>query len=300
WGYDAYGYNQAAECERVRSEAPETAADNWRSYQAWHPPRHLTRVSPAEAEEARLRDLGRDAHRLQREARLAELRQRATDPDADPRATWEQFQSFHASFQEADVEGDLQELRSAIKARRDYDVAGPAHGACDELVTAESRAADMAALVEQADGFLRDYAGSPHERDVRVRREAYLGRLDERVIEVARAYSAKNPLNFQTRREHYQRYLDKYPTGAAAVEATTALQAMERQWDKHDFRAVRAHFLSKPGDIAELVARCRTSLAVHPHGAFTSAATELLRWSERVTAPGEYTVTVRDGHFERK
>jgi hypothetical protein len=124
--------------------------------------------------------------------------------------------------------------------------------------------------------------------------------LDERVIEIARAYSAKNPFNFQTRHEHYQRYLDKYPNGTHSSEALAAIQAIQSEWDKHDFRAVRDHFLGKPGDIPELVARCRTYLAVHPSGRFTSAATDLLRWSERVTAPGEYRVTLREGQFERK
>src|SRR5262249_7888692 len=152
-------------------------------------------------------------------------------------------------------------------------------------------------LVDQADRFLRDYAGTPPESDVRHRREAYLGRMDESVIESARAYSAKNPLNFQTRREHYQRYLDKHPTGAAAPEATAALDNIDREWDKHDFRAVRDHLLNKPGEMQELVARCRTYLSVHPQGRFTSAATEVLRWSERVTAPGEYRVVLKSGQF---
>src|SRR5262249_5957654 len=170
----------------------------------------------------------------------------------------------------------------------------------DALLAAERRTTDLGALVDRADRFLRDFAGSPHESDVRLRRDGYLGRMDERIIELARVYSAKNPLNFQTRREHYQRYLDKYPTGSAATEATAALLAIESQWDKHDFRTVRDHFLAKPGEISELVARCRTYLAVHPEGRFTTAATELLRWSERVTAPGEYKVALRDGQFERK
>jgi hypothetical protein len=300
WGYDAFGYSQATRFEKTHADAPDSAAENWRCYQTWHPTRHLTRVSSAEAEETRLHELGRDSRRLQREARLAELRQRAGDADADPRDTWDQFQAFRATFPDVDVEGDLEELRNAIKARRDEEVTRRAQRAYDDLLAGESRANDLTALVERADGFLRDYTGSPHESDVRVRREAYLGRMDERVIEVARAYSAKNPLNFQTRREHYQRSLDKHPTGAAAAEATAALRAIETEWDKHDFRAVRDHYLAKPGEISGLVARCRAYLAVHPHGQFTSAATELLRWSERVTAPGEYKVTLRDGQFERK
>ncbi len=63
---------------------------------------------------------------------------------------------------------------------------------------------------------------------------------------------------------------------------------------------MRDHFVAKPGETAELVARCRTYLAVHPHGQFKDAAEDLLRWSERVTAPNAYRVKLRGGHFEKK
>jgi hypothetical protein len=300
WSYDALGYYQAARFQSTHAEAPGAAAERWRSYQAWHPTRYLTRVSAAEAEEARLQELNHDARRLERETRLDELRRQANDADADPRALWQRFQQFHTDFPEVDVAGDLEQLRNAIKTRRDEDLARRAQSVYDELLSAESRSKEILALIEQADRFLHDFAGTPHESQVRRRREALLARMEEGVIEVARAYSAKNPLNFQTRREHYQRYLDRYPTGAAAQEAAAALKTIDSEWDKHDFRAVRDHFLSKPGEIQELVARCRTYLAVHPQGRFTAAAGELLRWTERVTAPGEYRVKLRDGQFEKK
>ena len=58
----------------------------------------------------------------------------------------------------------------------------------------------------------------------------------------ARNYSARQPLNFQTRREAYQRYLDRHPGGASAAEARTAVVTIDADWDRHDFRAVRDHF----------------------------------------------------------
>jgi hypothetical protein len=300
WTYDALGYYQTARFQWAHADAPGAVAERWRSYQTWHPTRHLTHVTAAEAEDTRLQELNHDARRLECETRLAELRQQANNADADPRELWQRFQQFHADFPEIDVAGDVEQVRNAIKARRDEELARRAQSGYDELLSAESRSKEILALVEQADRFLHDYAGTPHESDVRRRRDALLARMDEGVIEVARAYSAKNPLNFQTRREHYQRYLDRYPTGAAAQEATAALKAIDVEWDKHDFRALRDHFLTKPGEIQELVARCRTYLAVHPQGRFTTAATELLRWSERVTAPSEYRVRLRDGQFEKK
>jgi hypothetical protein len=231
---------------------------------------------------------------------LAELRRQSADADADPEVVWRRFQDFHADYPEVSLDGDMQTLRSALKARHDDEMARRADRAFDELLAGEQQTAELLALVEQADRFLSRYAGTPHEAEVRRKRDAYLARLDERVIEVARVYSAKNPLNFQTRREHYQRYLDRYPSGAAAAEARTALKTIESEWDKHDFRAVRDHFLAKPADVPEFVARCRTYLAVHPQGRFASSAAELLRWSERITAPGEYRVVLKNGHFEKK
>jgi hypothetical protein len=300
WGYDALGYYQAAKFQQSHAAAPQAAFERWQSYQTWHPTRHLTRVSSAEGEETRLGELRRDARQQECEARLAELRRAASDADTDAQELWRQFQVFHSDYPEVNVAGDLEQLRTTIKARRDDELARQAQSAYDELLSAESRMTDLTLLIEQADQFLHRYAGTPLESEVRRRRDALLGRMDERVIEVARAYSAKNQLNFQTRREHYHRYLDKYPRGAAAKEAAAALVAIDREWDKHDFRTVRDHFLTKPGDIPELVARCRTYLAVHSNGQFTAAATELLRWSERVTAPGEYKVVLRNGQFERK
>jgi hypothetical protein len=49
-----------------------------------------------------------------------------------------------------------------------------------------------------------------------------------------------------------------------------------------------------------LVARCRTYLAAHPKGRFVASATELLRWSEQVTAPHPYRVVAQMGDFEHR
>src|SRR5205807_4366627 len=77
----------------------------------------------------------------------------------------------------------------ALAARR----AGQAY---DDLISAEQRTGDLAALVVQADRFLHEHAGSAWEQDVRRRRASYLLRLDERDIEPAREYTARKPLDF--------------------------------------------------------------------------------------------------------
>jgi hypothetical protein len=289
WAYDALGYQRVTRFEAEHSGDPVAALHQWQSYQFWHPTRHWLRSSSTRAEEKHLLDL-----------QLAELRQRASDPDAEPETAWQHFQELRANYPEVTGAGDLEPLRNTLKSRRDEQVRRRAQLAYDQLLRAEQESVDLSVLVAQADQFLRDYAESEHETDVRRRRSAYLHRLDERDMEFARNYSARQPFNFQTRREHYQRYLDRHPSGAFVNEAESALRAIETDWDKRDFRAVRDHFLEHPGDIPEVVARCRSYLAVHPRGQFAPAATELLRWTERVTAPGEYRVVLKNGQFDRK
>src|SRR5262249_14920416 len=95
-----------------------------------------------------------------------------------------------------------------------------------------------------------------------------------------------------------QNYLTSHPSGAFVPEAEAALKAIAADCDRHDFRAVRDQFETNPGDVAPLVARCRTYLAVHPDGRFKTAAADLLRWTERITAPGEYSVVLVNGQFD--
>jgi hypothetical protein len=298
--YDVQGRQAAARFEADNANDPAAALARWQAYQEWHPTRALFQPGATRDEEGRLRELGGQARKQECDVRLGELRRGAADPDADPEGVWARFQAFRADYPEMDVGGDLQALRTAVKARRDVQVARKAQQAYDELVSREQTSGDLPVLLALGDRFLREHAGAPQEADVRRRRDAYLLRLDERDIEAARNYSAREPLNFQTRRERYQHYLDRHPDSAFHKEAEYALKAIEADWDRHDFRAVRDQFLRWPGDIGELVARCRSYLAVHPDGQFTAAANDLLRWSERVTAPAEYRVVLRRGSFERK
>lgn len=300
WSYDALGYQTAADWEAHRADDPAAQLENWQQYQTWHPTRHLLGALPARQEELHLRELAARQRDRERDESLAELRRRAADPDADPETVWRQFQELRGRYPDDPVSADLDKLRAALQARRDEQFRRRAQRAHDELVRAGQRCTDVAGLVVLADRFLRDFAGSPAETDVRRRREVYLRQLDEKDIQAARDYSARQPLHFQTRRELYQRYLDRHPHGGAfTAEAQAALKTTSADWDRHDFRAVRDHYLAKPGHVTELVAYCRRYLAVHPRGRFTASAAELLRWSERVTQPGEYRVVLRGGEFER-
>jgi hypothetical protein len=233
----------------------------------------------------------------QRDERLEDLRRRAADPDADPEAVWERFQAFHADYPELDVGEDWQQFRASLKARRDEERERRAQGAFADLERLE-RQGDLPLLVERADRFLRDFAGTSHESDVCRRRADYALRLDERDLDEARAYSAAQPLNFQTRRERYQRYLERHPEGAFAKEAREALANIDADWDRHDFRQVRDHFQGSPGDAKELAKLCRQYLAVHAQGRFRDSAQDVLRWTERVTQAGEYRVVLKSGSFD--
>jgi hypothetical protein len=299
-GYDIFGRRGAERFAADHADDPAAVLARWQTYQAQHPTRALFQPGATRAEEGQLRELAAEARRRECDARLADLRRGGADPDADPEAVWQQFLTFRADYPEADIDSDLQQLRDSVKARRDEQLAHKARQAYDELVSAEQRSFDLPVLLALSDRWLRSYPGQAQESEVRRRRDACLARLDERDLEVARAYSAREPLNFQTRREHYQHYLDRHPDGAFRPEAEAALKAIDADWDRHDFRAVRDQCLAKPGDIAELVARCRTYLAVHPQGQFKDAAGDLLKWSERVTAPNEYKVTLRGGQFEKR
>jgi hypothetical protein len=299
WTYDAAGYQQALQVETEHPEAPATVLANWQQYEAWHPTRHWTTLS-AEHEAQRNDALAQRVHEQERDRRLAQLRVQAADPDADAVAVWRRYGEFRTAFPEVSIESDLAQLRLAIKARRDEQVNQQAQKALDELQRAAEGSNDLTGLIRRADAFLSEYPGTSSESEARRWRDALVFRLDERDIQEARTYSARQPVNFQTRREHYQRYLERHPAGGAFTkEAETALRTIAADWDKHDFRAVRDHFVGRPGDLKGLAAHCRRYLAVHTEGKFRKSASELLRWSERVGAPGEYRVVLRNGQFEK-
>jgi GTPase SAR1 family protein len=299
WSYDAFGESQARRFADANANDPAAVRERWQSYQAWHPTRNWLRPATARRERDGMLQLDAEIRERQREERLAELRRAAADPDADPEAVWQQFQGFRADFPEHDVDPDWDHFRAALKGRRDAAQEKRARLAFEELERRE-RQVNLQDLVEQADRFLRDHAGTTFEAKVRARRAAYLTSLDERDIEEARAYSAAQPLHFHTRREHYQHYLERHPDGRFAQEAKDALKAIDVDWDKHDFRAVRDAYQARPGAVKEVEGLCRSYLAVHPHGRFRDTATELLRWGERVTAVGEYRVVLRSGQFDNK
>lgn len=299
WTYDAWGEQRAHRFAADNANNPIAVRQNWQTHQYWHPTRHWLRPEAAREEQLRLRELDERIHAQQYEERREELRRRAADPDNDAEKIWQELQQFHRDFPEHDVNSDWRSFRDRLKQRRDAERERRADITFVELARSGEKG-DLSARIENADRFLREFGGTAHESEVRRRRTACLLRLDERDIESARAYSAGHPLNFQTRRERYQLYLERHPDGAFAGEANEALKNIDSDWDKHDFRAVRDHFQSHPGDVKELQVLCRSYVAIHTNGRFRDAARDLLRWTERITQPGEYRVVLKNGSFDRK
>jgi hypothetical protein len=299
WGYDAWGQGQARRFAGAHPDEPEAVRTEWQRFQFWHPTRFLFLPTSAHDEGEQMRLLDELVRQRQCSDRLADLRRRAADPDANPEAVWDLFQDFRAAFPERDVHSDMQEFRNLLKARRDAERERRAETAFQELLRQESQL-EPAAQLARAERFLKENPDTKPVADVQRRVEAYLRRLDEQAFEAARAYSTRQPFNFHSRREYYQAYLQRHPQGAFAKEAAEAIRAVDREWDRHDFRTVRDHFQDHPGELKELEVRCRGYLSAHPHGQFHEPAAALLRWAERVRGGGEYRVKVVSGSFDPK
>jgi hypothetical protein len=309
WGYDAHGHYQAWRFAELHADDPAAVRTHWRSYQAWHPTRNLLRPVAARAEEERLEALERDLYERERAERLRDLRRLAADPDADPEAVAARLRRFQADFPEYDADSEWEQFQARVRARRDAHVAERARAAKAErqrkaelaffeLQRAEAQS-DLPALIGQANRWLREHDGTPRQAEVDRRRTTYLQRLDDRDFDAARDYSTRYPVNFFTRRERYQNYLNRHPQGAHAKEARAALARVAADWDRHDFRAVRDHFQGRPGDVLELKKLGRRYLDAHPDGRFTASARELLRWADRVLTTQEYRVVLKSGSFDK-
>src|SRR5205823_4183798 len=99
----------------------QAVRERWLGYQFWHPSRRLFVSTTAEEEAKRQRLLDEQLHELRCQERLAEVRRRASDPDANPETVWALFQQFRTDFPDRDIDSDLQEFRETLKARRDAD-----------------------------------------------------------------------------------------------------------------------------------------------------------------------------------
>ncbi len=311
WGYDAWGEHAARAAAAENADNPAAARQAWSDYQLWHPTRGLTRPAAAlDYEKEQVAELDRVLREQQHAADLAELRRRAVDPDADPEVVWAEFLRFRERFPEYDLDADVARLRARIKSasddkREQRERAERAERERKALLAVRQlelseRKGDLAALVSLAGQLARDNARTSGEAELLRRQAIYLSRLDERDFEAARDYSRRNPGNYFTRRQHYRQYLDRHPSGAHASEARRALVSIAGEWDRHDYRQIREHYIEKPTDFKGLKARCLAYLSAHADGRYRSSVTNMVRWCNKVSEPADYKVTLKSGSFSKK
>jgi hypothetical protein len=310
WTYDTFGEQSMRKFAGANADRPAEVREAWRSYQAWHPTRGLMRPAGLRAEREEVAALDQLLREQQHKERLAELRRSANDPDADPEAVWAEFLRFRNDFLDYDLDSEglylREQLKKASDLRKEAKAAElrakrekEARLALRDLDRAE-QSASLAALVEQATKLAREHAGTSSEAELLKRRTGYLRRIDDRDFETARDYSTRYPQNFYTRKQKYQQYLDRHSSGVHDREVKTALSRIAHEWDRHDFRLAAEYFKEKPADVKELRARCRSYLTAHSDGRYRDKATELIRWCDKVSEPGEYQVTLKSGSFSKK
>jgi len=298
FAYDALGSRAAERFEQDNGDDLAAVVANWQSFRGWHPTWPYLAPAAAQGQRDHLRELEVALRQQTLDDRLAEVKRAANDSDADPEKVYALFKAVEADYPEADLNAGLQDFRDLLKQRRDAERERRADRAFQDLAAAESTE-DLPAMVVRAKTFLADHAGTRRAGEVSTRLDQYLTRLDERDIEGARTYRARQPLNFHTQRENFLRYLEKHPDGAFASEARLALQAIELEWDKHDYKAVRDLFTSKPGAVKDLDALCRTYLAAHAKGKYREPVQDVLRWLERVGTRQGYKVKLKSGSLDK-
>ncbi|HEV3236786.1 MAG TPA: hypothetical protein VGZ25_07335, partial [Gemmataceae bacterium] len=233
WMYDTVAHARTIQFEKDHAEAPAEVLQAWNSYRAWHPTRNVLSAAGSRDEEERLKELTTKARQHELTAKLSEWRGLALKTDNDPQDVWQRLQSIKYDFPDAEIGDEISQLQQQVQARRQSQLDRRADRAFEDLIAAEGNKTDLPALRDRADRFLKDFAGTPHEAEVRKRREAIRSRLEDNELQVARAYSAEHPLNFQTRKDHYHDYLSNHPNGALHGEAEAALSTIDREWDKH-------------------------------------------------------------------
>lgn len=310
WGYDAHGASRLHQAVGAASDDPVAQRSAWHDYQKWYPTRHLFRSAEVAGEGEQLAELERQIREQERLARLADLRRKVDDPDVDPEATWVEFLRFREEFAGTNLDDEGKRLRERIKVASDRrrverekrekeERERKAKLALRELERSET-SLPLPALIDLSSRLAHEHAGTAEEGPILKRRGVYLKRLDERDFEEARDYSTRSPQNFFTRKQKYQQYLDRHPEGAFVVKSREALRQIGKDWDRHDYRAIRDLYTNKPGELVDLRARCRAYLSAHPEGQYRTSIQGLVRWIDKVSEPAEYVVKLKSGSFSKK
>lgn len=309
WVYDKQAYSKVRKLAEDEND-PGLALRELKSYQKFHPTRHLLSISSKKDEGVLEKELQKkltEHNRKEIEARLSDL---AKTPDAaTPEEIRELFAGYRKEHPGAILPSELLKLEIATNERIGQDdlddLLRDEHKlpAPEKLYTFSGKdpwRESMEKLIVKANGYIKKHAGAEVEPVLRARSESYSKRIDEHDFEIAQRYSAKEPRSFQTRIERYQSYLDRHPKGQFSAQVNEAITEIQSAWDKHDFRVVRDHFQEHPEQLKPLVVLAEKYLLLHPKGKYIDSAKELLRWVARVKGEREYRVTLKRGDFDTK
>jgi hypothetical protein len=230
------------------------------------------------------------------------VRAAALAPGDAPEQPLAELQTFLREFPDSPHRTDALALAQALRAQAAARQSALERKIVDDLIRSEGLPnADDRDLIDRAQQFLADHPQSEWRGEVEQRLQGYVRKRDERDIERARDYSRQYPTHFATRIERYQDYLRSHQAGGRFIsEATEAKDQILRTWDVYTYRLAYDHLLAHPDDVAEVARRLREYLRVHPDGRYTRDAQAYLDWWDRVSAPGDYRVTLRRGTFDPK
>jgi hypothetical protein len=300
WTYDAVGQYQADRFAALNADDPQAVRDRLLAFQTWHPTRFWLNPTARRTATERLRDLDAQIRERRWQEQLTDLRRRTADPDADAVEVEHSFRRLQADFPEFSLDDALSAWQSQLRTRAEAERRRRADEAFRDLERLNTQSLDLKDLVARCDAFLKEHGDSARAEEATRLRDAYFKRIDERDYQAAVEYSALYTGNFHTRRQRFQQYLERHPHGAFARPAEEAVKSIEADWDRHDFRTVRDHYLSRPADLKQLDALCLAYQAAHPQGRWRASAQQLLRWSERTATEREYRVTLKSGQFDPK
>jgi hypothetical protein len=222
-------------------------------------------------------------------------------PSEKPEVPLAALLAFLKEFPETTHRSEAEALVQVVQKKRALRQERIDRQALDALARAEGLPnADLRDLIDQARTFLAEHPESPLRAEAERRLADYVHRLDERDIDRARAYSRQFPTNFATRIEKYQDYLKAHQSGGRYIsEALESKDQILRQWDGYSYRLAYDHLIAHPDDVAEVARLLNAYLQAHPEGRFAPAAKDYLQWWRKVSAPGEYRVTLRRGEVDR-
>jgi hypothetical protein len=247
-----------------------------------------------------IRDVELARRQVLHDRRWKELQVAQVDAADRPDEALRDVRSFLKEFPETTHRGEIAkwttELGARLRERRD--------AADRQTLLAVKQAgslpgADVADLVRQLKAFLDDHTESPLRPEAVTLLAGYVRRLDEAQYEKARQASRQFPTNFALRIRKYQEYLDGHRSGGQFVsQAMEAIDTIERERDLYMYRLAYDHFTAHPADLSEVARRLRSYLEANPQGQRAGDAQEFLKWFEKVSAPGQYHVTLRRGEVE--